>query len=204
MSDKVTQAASGIADAAFALQEGKAIVIPTDTVYGLAVAVKYAEGPDLLFRIKGRKRDKPVAWLIASYDDLALYGTNVPAYASRLAHDRWPGPLTLVVEASERVPEAFRADDGTVGLRVPEDAMARAVIMRARSPLATTSANMSGAEAPSDFDSVDPAIIAQVSIVLEDEDFKGGVASTVVDCTGDRPSIVRNGPITAEEIEAYA
>lgn len=195
------EAGAGVLDAARALQNGKAIVIPTDTVYGLAVAVAYTDGPDLLYKIKGRPGGKPVSWLVASEQDLDAYGEDVPDYARRMAHDFWPGPLTIVVKASERVPQSFRSSEGTIGLRVPEDEMARGLAMRVRSPLATSSANMAGQKAPHEFAAIDPEIIAQASIVLEDDALKGGIASTVVDCTGAQPTILREGPITAADID---
>lgn len=192
----------GIADAAKALEEGKAVIVPTDTVYGLAVAVVYAETPQPIYDIKGRGDDKPIAWLIASPNDLLVYGKDVPDYAKALAKAHWPGPLTLVVPASDRVPSAFRAANGTIGLRVSSDEMVRDLGLLVRSPLATSSANISGQPAPRELKAIDPELFAQAAYVLDDDLMKGGVASTVVDCTGPEPVILREGPLSPADIQA--
>ena len=110
---------STIDQAARALRQGEAVIFPTETVYGLGVSVRAATGPDVLYDLKERDRGKPISWLVGGADDLDRYGARVPAIARKLADAYWPGPLTLVVHASDEVPEAFRSDAGTIGLRMP-------------------------------------------------------------------------------------
>lgn len=185
-----------------ALQRGEAVVLPTDTVFGLAVAPRFAQSPDTLYQLKGRSADKPIAWLVDGVEDLDNYGTQVPAYARRLARRYWPGPLTLVVAAGENVPPAYRSQEGTIGLRLPDDYLAREIIQRADSPLATTSANPSGAEAPHRLDDVDADLRNKVAVALDDAQGKSGTPSTVVDCTQAYPKVLREGAVTAGQVAA--
>lgn len=185
------------AEARRALGDGRAVIFPTDTVYGLGVAVGPAEGPDELFRLKGRDQGKPVAWLVADPADLGRYGADVPAYACELAARLWPGALTLVVRASGAVPPAFRSAAGTIGLRMPESEAALGLIRAAGVPLAVTSANPAGAPPPRCAADVDCALAAASAGVLAGDEPAGGVASTVVDCTGPAPVVLREGPLAA-------
>ena len=113
-------------EAVAALKRGEAVIFPTETVYGLGVSVEAAAGPDVLYDLKERDRGKPISWLVGSADDLDRYGAHVPELARRLAGAYWPGPLTLVVRAADEVPEAFRSNAGTIGLRMPDNATALA------------------------------------------------------------------------------
>lgn len=126
------------------LRSGRALVFPTDTVFGLGVAVAFASGPDEIYRLKRRDAGKPVAWLVSSAGALETYGLDVPAYAYELAAEGWPGALTLIVRASEAVPPAFRSQQGSIGLRMPDSPLVLALIEELGCPLATSSANLSG------------------------------------------------------------
>lgn len=148
-----------LVEAAACLSRGEAVVLPTDTVYGVGVAVEATSGPQRLFEAKQRPADKPVAWLVASADDLERYGAGVPAYARQLAEAFWPGALTLVVRASAAVPRAFQSQAGTIGLRMPASPDALALIQAVGCPLAVTSANCSGAPAVVLFEDLDPVLV---------------------------------------------
>ena len=191
-----------MAQTAAALAAGKPAVYPTETVYGIGVAVGRAESPDVLFDIKRRPHGKPVAWLVGSVDDLERYGSGVPDFARAIARTFWPGPLTLIVNASEAVPPAFRSQEGTIGLRMPDNRTVLELIERVGAPLATTSANVSGCTPPQSFDEVDPELLDQVAAFLDDDEEKSGVSSTVLDCTKDHPTVVREGAITIKDIAA--
>lgn len=166
-----------LAEATDCLDRGEAVVLPTDTVYGVGVAVEAAPGPQRLFEAKHRPADKPVAWLVASPDDLERYGAAVPAYARRLAEAFWPGALTLVVRASAAVPRAFQSQAGTIGLRMPASPEALALIRAAGCPLAVTSANPSGALAPVCFEDLDPALVEATAGVFVAEPAGNGQPS---------------------------
>lgn len=182
-------------EAAVALRAGKPVIFPTDTVFGLGVAVNYAPSPTELYQLKQRADDKPIAWLVGGIDDLMRYGKRVSAQTLELACAHWPGALTLIVEASDEVPPAYRSATGTIALRVPNDTTARTLIEQV-GPLATTSANISGEPAPTCTDELSPALSACVATVAG-EAF-GGHASAVVDCTQTPARIVRQGAIALD------
>ena len=190
-----------VANAAAVLRAGGAAVFPTDTVYGLGVAVNSCASPQQLFAIKRRDQGKPVAWLVGGVDDLDKYGKDVPVWARAAATQHWPGALTLIVRASSAVPAAFQSAEGTVGLRMPNSDIALSLIRAVGAPLATTSANISGAPAPSQDVQLDLELLKQADAVVRGIDCIGGegVASTVVDCTGEHPVVLRQGSITITE-----
>ena len=173
------------------LKQGKPIVFPTDTVVGLGVAVNYASSPVEIAHIKGRDEQKPIAWLVAGPEALDTYGKNVPAYAYELAREGWPGALTLVVEASEEVPEAYRSDAGTIGLRVSASHVVRALIDQV-GPLATSSANAAGDMPACKVSDINKALAEQVGYILDDESEGTGCASRVADCTGSKAQELRS------------
>ena len=188
-----------------ALRRGEPAAFPTDTVYGVGVAVDAAGSPDALFRLKRRPQGKPIAWLVGSASDLDRYGKDVPELARAAARAFWPGGLTLIVKAADGVPRAFQSEAGDIGLRMPDDALALQLIGAVGCPLAATSANFSGKPAPRSFDQADPEFLAQLPAVLEArpaDAAPSGVASTVLDCTCDPPRILRQGAVTAADIAA--
>lgn len=185
-----------------ALEAAKPVVFPTDTLYGLGVSVRDAKSPEILYQIKNRPQRKPVAWLVSGVDDLRRYGSCVPEYVFALARTFWPGPLTIVVQANDEVPEAFRSEQDTIGLRCPAGDTALELISELGCPIATTSANLSGHKPPKAADQLDPALLSQVEAVLVDGKEKSGVASTIVDCSQGHPVLLREGSISIEEIRA--
>lgn len=182
------------------LVAGLPLIFPTDTVYGLGVAVGIAESPDILYKIKERDHGKPVAWLVGKPESLNLYGQNVPEYAFELVRHFWPGSLTVIVRAASNVRSSYCADDGTIALRMPDNEVALSLIEHAGMPLATTSANISGQEPPRTFDEIDDRLLQRVSVALRDDAEKSGVASTIIDCTSAGPRMLREGNISFEEI----
>ncbi|MGI6045972.1 MAG: L-threonylcarbamoyladenylate synthase [Eggerthellaceae bacterium] len=189
-----------------ALRAGKPAIFPTETVYGLGVAVEMAPSPEIIYELKERPHRKPISWLIASVDDLDRYGKDIPSYARILAETFWPGPLTLIVKAADRVPQAYQAQGGTIGLRMPNNHMALQLIEAVGCPLATTSANRSGYLAPSSFSGLDEVLVTSCGTALRDgtDADKSGVASTVIDCTNPQPKILREGVVTEAYIRALS
>lgn len=193
-------------EAVQALLHGGPVIFPTETVYGLGVAVAAAESPLVLYDLKQRDRSKPIAWLIADENDLDHYGRVVPDFARALARTFWPGPLTLIVKAGSQVPPSFCSNDGTIGLRMPNNDVALALIRAVGSPIATTSANLAGRKAPRSLSALDPDLTSRVGVIMGDgcDDEKSGVASTIVDCTKGHPIMVREGAITIADIQALS
>ena len=155
-------------------------------------------------RHQAARPGKPVAWLVGDASDLERYGREVPDVACALARAHWPGPLTLVVKASQAVPPAFRSAEGTIGLRMPDSETALALVRAAGGPVATTSANLSGGPAPRTFEELDPALVAAAAAAVRDDARKSGVASTVVDCTGEGPVVLREGALTQADVRALS
>jgi tRNA threonylcarbamoyl adenosine modification protein (Sua5/YciO/YrdC/YwlC family) len=174
-----------------ALNNGLPAIFPTDTVFGLGVSVRAAKTPEALFALKQRPNSKPVAWLVGSVDALDAYGSNVPEWAKRLADQCWPGALTLVVNASKEVPLAYQSSEGTIALRMPNHPDALALLEKV-GPLATTSANLSGENAPTTPAEISTQLTQAVPVLWGET--HDGKASAVVDATGATPQILREGP----------
>jgi L-threonylcarbamoyladenylate synthase len=188
--------------AATVLRDGGLVVFPTETVYGIGALADSKFGAQEIFEVKVRPLDKPLPWLVESEDALDIFGIDVPAYAHRLARAHWPGPLTLVVKASDRVGRDFRAPDGTVALRSPKHEVVIELLQAAGGPIIATSANTSGNPAPSAFEEVEVRIVQAADLSLDGGETEHQQASTVVDCTGGVPVLVREGAISAEQIAA--
>lgn len=188
--------------AAAALAAGKPVVFPTDTVYGVGVAVGLAPSPDAIYTVKHRDPDKAIPWLVGSKGALTLYGRDVSQLALDMAATFWPGPLTLIVKAADNVPPAFRAEDGTIALRMPNDPVALALIERVGFPLATSSANLQGGKPPRSASEINPQLAESVGAVLGDHVPRSGVSSTIVDCTHEHPQVLRTGAIAAADFKA--
>lgn len=188
-----------VKEAAALLRQGRPVIFPTDTVYGIGLSPAFASSPEALFRLKRRDGDKPVAWLVAAPEALDEWGADVPDWAHLLAQSYWPGALTLVVRASDRVPPAFASPQGTIGLRMPASSTALALMRALGAPLATTSANISGCPAVSRALDLDHRLLADAFLVAPENEEEAApsdsLASTVVDCTGSRPVVLRQGPV---------
>jgi L-threonylcarbamoyladenylate synthase len=184
-----------------ALLAGEAIIFPTDTVYGLGVAIEFVQSLDILYALKGRKSDKPIAWLVESPEALYDYGVSVPEYAHILANRFWPGALTLVLKASKKVPPGFQSATNTIALRMPHHQVALELLRATGCPLATTSANLSGQDCPQTFEGINPTLKQKVAFALRDDEEISGLSSSVVDCTGERPILLREGSISLVEIQ---
>lgn len=187
-----------------ALKQGQPVVFPTDTLYGLGVSVEHAPDHDVLYQLKDRDKRKPIAWLVGGVEDLGRYGKIVPDFAFALARTFWPGPLTLIVKASDLVPEAFRSAEGTIGMRMPDNRLALDLIAELGCPIATTSANLSGQKPTKSFDEISPDLLSRVGAAVSDDEVKSGIASTIVDCTTGHPVLKRVGAITVGDIQSQA
>jgi L-threonylcarbamoyladenylate synthase len=181
-------AAFGAAEAA--LRADEAIVVPTDTVYGLAARPSAMER---LYALKGRPASVPIAILVESSDQAGLL-VAVSGVAELLARAFWPGPLTIVLPRLD--------GQGTLGVRCPDHDFIRA-LARQVGPLAVTSANRHGEPTPATAIEAAAALTGEVRLVI-DGGTCDGVASTVVDATGPVVTIVREGPITPEQVRVAA
>lgn len=202
--DPEAPSAEAINLAASVLRDGGIVIFPTETVYGIGAAATSCIGPQEIVDIKMRPASKPLPWLVETEDALDTYGVDVPEYAHKLAAKFWPGALSLVVTASSRVGKDFRDGRGSVALRCPDNEVVQELIRASGGPIITTSANTSGRHAPTSFDQLEPRIIAAADLTLDGGETRHGIHSTVVDCTGAEPVIVRDGAIPAVAIAEAA
>ncbi len=187
---------SPVVRASRAIKRGGIVAMPTETVYGLAVAAHNRDAVDRIYELKGREWNRPLQVLLPKDERLNRWsGPN--RSASVLAERFWPGPLTLVVRAWMGVPK-FLTREGTVGLRVPRHPITLDLLERA-GPLAATSANKSGEQPLSDVAGLKEAFGDAVAIYLDGGHIVG-LASTVVDVTGAHPRVLREGAIPSDEI----
>jgi L-threonylcarbamoyladenylate synthase len=190
--------------AATVLRDGGLVVFPTETVYGIGALADSKFGAQEIFEVKVRPLDKPLPWLVENEDALDTYGVQVPDFAHRLARAFWPGPLTLIVKASDRVGRDFRAPDGTVALRAPDHEVVIELLQAAGGPIIATSANTSGSPAPGTFDEVEIRIVQAADLSLDGGETEHQQASTVVQATGPEAVVLREGAIPADQIMSVA
>lgn len=186
--------------AATVLRDGGIVVFPSETVYGIGALADSKFGPHEIFEVKDRPADLPIPLLVETEDALDTWGADIPDYAHNIAHVYWPGAVTLVVNASERVPRDFRAPDGTIGLRSPKHEVVMELLQAAGGPIFATSANTHGKPAPASFEEIEPRIVVAADIALDAGETEHQIASTVVLCTGPEPVIVREGAVSSEAI----
>ena len=186
--------------AADVLRHNGLVAFPTDTVYGVGALAFKAEAVQRLYVVKGRATDKAIAVLVARTADLPKVAQELTPSAQRLARDFWPGPLTLVVPKHPDLPAAVSALP-TVGVRFPDHPVARG-LLELTGPLAVTSANRSGEPNALTAEEVLAHLSGRVDLLIDGGRAPGGIPSTVVDCTGLAPMILRQGPVSAAEIEA--
>ena len=194
--------AAGRAEAAKDLRACGIVALPTDTVYGIAVALATPGGVAALFAAKQRPPDKGIMLLLADASQAPAIGQWPPA-AAALAEAFWPGGLTVIVPQRPDVPlpAALTAGKATIGLRVPDHAAPRA-LAAAVGPIPTTSANVSGGPEARDAAGIVEQLGDAVALVLDGGPARGGPASTVVDCTVEPPRILRIGAVPVESVEA--
>ena len=180
------------------LQSGGLVAFPTDTVYGVGALAFDGKAVESIYAAKDRPIEKAIPVLIADAADMEKVGMDIPAIAHQLAARFWPGPLTCIIPKQPTLPESVSATE-TVGVRVPDHEVARA-LLRAAGPMAVTSANISGQPSPSTAQEVLAQLGGRIDLIIDGGTTPGGVPSTLVDCTEKDLKILREGPISMEEI----
>ena len=194
------------------LKSGALALLPTETVYGVGVAVGAYQGcdeiPELttgygrIFTLKQRELTQTVPWLVDGPAALDVYGCDIDAGTRALAEALWPGALTLIVKAAPGVPAFMQASDGTVALRASASPVIQALVKACGSPLAVTSANTHGAPAPASFRDVEPRILQGVDVAVDAGATPCRDASTIVSLAQGEPCIIRQGALPAEAIRS--
>jgi L-threonylcarbamoyladenylate synthase len=184
-----------LARAADVLARGGLVVFPTDTLYGLAADPRSAAGVARIYRAKGRVRERALPLVAGNLEQVEALSTGLSALTRRLAGRFWPGPLTLVVDVVPSVVPDVHGGAGTVAVRVPDQAVARALALSLGFPIVATSANRSGSPATSVADVAGSALEGEVDLILDGGPTTGGQPSTIVDARTDAPRLIREGAI---------
>lgn len=179
------------------IKEGALVAFPTETVYGLGADGLNNEACKKIFKAKGRPADNP---LILHISHISMLDNLVEEISEshRKLFDLWPGPMTLIFKKSKLIPEAVTAGGDTVAIRFPSDEIARALISQANTPIAAPSANISGRPSPTKADDVYQDMDGIIPLIIDGGESNIGIESTVIDLSGEKPTILRPGYYTYE------
>ncbi len=191
-----------IEEAAHWILLGEIVALPTDTLYGLAVDPFNAAAVARLFAAKGRQEDRGIPLIAADRAQIEQHIGALVGPAAQLAERFWPGPLTLQLSAPRALAAAVSAGTGQVGVRVPADRCASAICAAVGRPITATSANVSGAPAPTRPDDVEQALGDRVTLLFDAGPSRGGAPSTIVDLHAEEPTLVRAGAVSWDDIQA--
>ncbi len=193
--------AEGIAKAAVAVRGGQLVVLPTDTLYGIGADAFDHDAVRALLDAKGRGREMPPPVLVPDVRTVDGLAADVPAYARALIERFWPGPLTVVLHAQPSLMWDLGDTNGTVAVRMPDHELALALLTEI-GPMAVSSANRTGYPAARSLVDAATQLGAAVEVYLDGGPVRTGLPSTIVDCTGERPVLLRRGALSEEEIHA--
>ena len=185
------------------IKRGGLVCFPTETVYGLGASAFDAGAVKKIFEAKGRPADNPLIVHIDSEDKLNLIcrgGADQRKRMELLGNEFWPGPLTMIADRDPAVPDEVSCGLPTVGIRMPDNLIARELIRLSGVPIAAPSANLSGKPSPSKAEHVIADLSGRVDVIIDGGDCSVGVESTVLDITGDVPAILRPGAVTLEDV----
>ncbi len=207
MSDQTTQIQDGRLSASLDLavkhlNDDLLIGLPTETVYGLAALASRPKAISKIFQVKARPTNHPLILHIAEYRQLNEWAKNVPSYVENICNIFWPGPLTLVLQRTNRVCDEITGARDTVAIRIPNHQIALALLNRLDDGLVAPSANRFGKVSPTSAKHVVDDLGDQVELVLDGGVCDIGVESTILDCTCSIPQILRSGAVTKDELES--
>ena len=184
-----------IQEAAHILGNGGVIGYPTETVYGLGADAYNEEALKKLFEIKGREVGKPISILIGNMEMLEEVTSRIPPVAMGLIRGHWPGPLTIIFEASKTCPPILTGDSGKIGVRISPHRIAQKLLEAFKGPITSTSANFSGMPSLSDPHELYRIFRGRIDLILDGGKTKGEEVSTVIDVTVSPPRVLREGVI---------
>ena len=198
---QIEESLEEIEEAARLIQQGEVVAFPTETVYGLGGNGLMEEAVRKIYQAKGRPSDNPLILHISDIDMIEELTEDVPDTARKAMECFWPGPMTVILKKSDKVPRCVTGGLETVAVRMPSDPTARELIRRAEVPIAAPSANTSGRPSPTKAEHVWEDLNGKIPMILDGGPVKVGVESTIIDFTVDPPVILRPGRITREELE---
>ena len=180
------------------LRDGGLVAFPTDTVYGVGALVFDEKAVESIYAAKERPVEKAIPVLLGDAEDIGQVAEDIPLFAIRLIERFWPGPLTVLVPKKLSVPVVVSATS-TVGVRVPDHDVARS-LLRVAGPMAVTSANISSQPSPTTAEEVHQQLGGRIALIVDGGRTPGGVPSTLVDCTGTEIQILREGPLSRDDL----
>lgn len=186
--------------AAQLLQQGKLVAIPTETVYGLAANALNADAVIRIFETKNRPHFDPLIVHVSGPGEVQRYAADIPAHAQQLMQKFWPGPLTIVLRKNKIVPDVVTSGLDTVGIRMPNHPLTLSLLRETGFPLAAPSANPFGYISPTSAQHVFDQLGDKIPLILDGGKCAVGVESTIIDCTGAVPTVLRLGGISTESI----
>lgn len=192
-----------ISQAVFHLKNKDAIVFPTETVYGIGACIFDVGAVEKVFQIKNRPLDKPMAAHISSIEQVSLLSDNVPDLFYRLAEKYLPGPLSLIIPKNSKISDIVTAGFKTVGVRFPSNEVCKEIISAYGTPLAATSANISGGKSPQSAQDAVSDLQGLVPCIIDDGETQYKKDSTVLDITGETPRLLREGAVSKNELEQF-
>jgi len=200
--------ADALHEAAAKLARGALVAFPTETVYGLGADASNVEAVARIYEVKGRPADHPLIVHIADFKYLEQWISDIPEYAIALAREFWPGPMTLILKRSDLAQDFITGGQNTVGIRIPDNSVALGLLEAFHklggAGIAAPSANRFGQVSPTTAEAVKEEIgdyLSEIDLVLDGGPSEVGLESTIIDCTGDLPRILRPGAITIAMIE---
>ncbi len=192
-----------ISQAVLHLQNKEAIVFPTETVYGIGACIFDVTAVEKVFKIKNRPLDKPMAAHISAIEQVSLLSDNIPDLFYKLAEKYLPGPLSLIIPKNDKISDLVTAGFKTIGIRFPSNEICREIISGYGTPLAATSANISGGKSPQSAEDAISDLNGLVPCIIDDGETQYKNDSTVLDITSSTPRVLREGAISKIELEQF-
>mgnify|MGYP001259482445 CR=1 FL=1 len=186
--------------AAETINSGGITAFPTETVYGLGADIFDEKAIANIFAAKRRPEDNPLIAHVGKLAQIDVLVKKIPAAAAKFIDEFFPGPLTLVLQKSDAVPFIATANLETIGVRMPQSELARTFLSKCNSPVVAPSANLSGKPSPTTWEAVFEDLNGRIDCILKGDATEIGLESTVVDCTGEIPLILRSGAVTLEQL----
>ncbi len=186
-----------------ALQKGKLIIYPTETFYGLGANCFSERAVARIYRLKQRGREKPLSVIVSGMDLVEKVTLERPDLFYSLSSQFWPGPLTIVLKASEKFPEHITGRSGTIGVRWPDHKWLNALVEKAGFPITATSANLSGEKEISSPEKALDVFNGKVDLLVDGGQTQGKLPSTVISLVSGKPRVLRQGAVSEGEIKPF-
>ena len=190
-------------EAAEVILRGGVIAFPTDTLYGLGASIRHKGALERIYEMKGRDPSKPILVLVPDIEVLSPFVAEISDAAKRFMDAFWPGPLTLVFRASEKMPRICLGGGDTIGIRMPDSPISRALLQEVNVPVTATSANRSGGPEPTSARIVAESIGDRVDLIVDGGPCRDSRPSTLIDVSGEKPKVLREGRISYETLRPF-